>query len=336
MAVLYISEHGLKASVSGEVLLFKSQGEVVKKVPLAYVDRVMAFSSVQFTTQCLSLLAKRDVPVVIYNSKGRYLYSMHTPMGKNVSRRMKQYKLAEDNDYTIAFCRRIVKAKIKNASEFLRRYGRRHSNSKIGDALGELKVIDSKVCGAKERNELMGLEGYAARSYFYVYASMIGDYLPFGSRSRRPPKDPVNSLLSFGYTLLAGEIESLVEGFGCDPAVGFYHGIQYGRSSMALDLTEEFRSICIDRFILYLAGEKIFTNSDFEEKSGGCYLVKDKSKKFYAEYEKWMNRGLGFQSASTWRKLIRRQVERFSLSLDAEGEYIPMDYGKGDVCCSEL
>lgn len=336
MPNLYICEQGVKVNLEGEMLVCSAGGEVIKKIRIETVDRVLAFGNIQFTSQCLASLAERDIPVSFHSTHGRYRFSLHQPMGKNGQRRLSQYMLTSDLPYRLSFAKSITAAKISNSSEFIKRYGRRHEIPNLKEFIFTMESLMEKLASAPDRDAIMGLEGFAARVYFHMYGFIINTSLFFNGRSKRPPLDPVNALLSLGYTVFAGESASLIEGCGCDPSIGFLHEIQYGRSSLALDLCEEFRSVCIDRFVLYAAREGIFKARDFEVRDGGCYLVKDSMRRFYEEYEKWMQRDLGFSAPATWRGLLRRQAERLASAIDGKAEYIPLVYGDGDVCCSEL
>lgn len=140
-------------------------------------------------------------------------------------------------------------------------------------------------------NSVMGVEGAAASIYFEAFGKMLRKELRFEKRQRRPPKDPVNALLSLGYTLIGNEMHSMVCAVGFDPYIGFFHGIDYGRPSLALDLIEPFRHAIIDRFTLYLVNNHILTEKDFEDKGEeGILLADDARKRYFAEYEKYMTK----------------------------------------------
>src|SRR3990172_5053911 len=140
-------------------------------------------------------------------------------------------------------------------------------------------------------NSVMGVEGAAASVYFEAFGKMLRKELGFERRQRRPPKDPVNALLSLGYTLIGNEMHSMICAVGFDPYIGFFHGIDYGRPSLALDLIEPFRHAIIDRFTLYLVNNHILTEKDFDDKADeGVLLNDDARKRYFAEYEKYMTK----------------------------------------------
>ena len=336
MAVLYICEQGVKVNLEGELLVLSKQGNTLNRIRLSLIDRVLVFGNIQFTSQSLCLLVHKNIPVSFHSFRGKFRFAINLPMGKNGERRLNQYLLCRRSLWRLAFSKNIITAKIKNSMEFIQRYSRRKGFPHFGEFQSEMLTIIKKIENADRTDSLMGLEGFAAKKYFSMYGAIINQYLEFQGRSKRPPLDPVNALLSLGYTLLAGEISSLLEGCGCDPSIGFFHEIQYGRSSLALDICEEFRAICIDRFVLYLASEKIFTNQDFEYGNGGCYLQKDSLKRYYEEYEKWMVRDMGLKTPLTWRRVIQKEIKKLGFSFDIGCTYIPFIYGADNADCSEL
>jgi CRISPR-associated protein Cas1 len=336
MPNLYICEQGVKVNLEGEQLVLSIQGIVLDKVGIALIERVLVFGNVQFTSQSLSLLAHKNIPVSFHSTRGKFRFSINLPMGKNGARRLRQYMLYNDTPWRLSFSKNIAEAKIKNSVELINRYSRRKGYPRDSEFNSGMLSLIEKIRNAHRNDAVMGFEGSGAKKYFNMYGLIINRYIEFKGRSKRPPLDPANALLSLGYTLIANEISSFVEGCGCDPSIGFFHEIQYSRASLALDICEEFRALCIDRFILYLAGEKIFIEQDFEYGNGACYLRRDSLKRFYGEYEKWMTRDMSFKNPLTWRELIKKEAEKLALSIDTGNLYIPFVYGEDDADCGEL
>ena len=163
---------------------------------------------------------------------------------------------------------------------------------------------------------LRGVEGSAARAYFRGFGKMILGSFVFEGRKKRPSTDPVNALLSFGYTLIFNEISSLLDGLGFDPYLGYFHAVEYGRASLASDIQEEFRAL-VDRFTLYLVNNRILTENDFYKnpKSGGMYLKREAMKRYFVEYEKYLNREFihpETKENTTLRKCFRIQAEKLA------------------------
>jgi CRISPR-associated protein Cas1 len=164
---------------------------------------------------------------------------------------------------------------------------------------------------------LRGVEGSAAAAYFRGFASWVPRQLGFAGRQRRPPRDPVNSLLSFGYVIVSHELQSLLDGIGFDPFIGFLHRLDYGRPSLALDLLEEFRPALVDRFTANLLNLGVIQVKDFQRTpEGGLYLSREGKKRYFAEYEKFLNQPFALEDGSaTFRELFRRQAERLAAAL---------------------
>lgn len=171
------------------------------------------------------------------------------------------------------------------------RYARNHPEIDFSRDKTEMEGCVSHIEHKQSVNSVMGVEGAAASVYFKAFGKMLRKELGFERRQRRPPKDPVNALLSLGYTLIGNEMHSLICAVGFDPYIGFFHGIDYGRPSLALDLIEPFRHAIIDRFTLYLVNNHLLTEKDFEDKGDeGVLLNDDARKRYFAEYERYMTK----------------------------------------------
>lgn len=336
MASLYICEQGVKVTRDGGRIVVKKHDDVIQSIRVNTVDRVIALGNIQFTAQCVAYLLAEDIPVSLLSCSNRLKGTVRPPFGKNNLRRMAQYRLSDNNEWCTEFARTIVRMKIHNSFEYLTRYERHHAECGASECKATISALRDKI-PLVSGNGLLGIEGYASRLYYFVLGKMFPEGFTFEKRTRRPPLDPVNAMLSLGYTLLCGEIGSVLEAHGLDPGIGFYHTLSYGKPSLALDIMEEFRSVVIDRLTGYLVKQKCIKPDDFEMKAdAGCRFLPDPLKRYYHEYEKWMTRDLGFRYAATWRDLIMRQAERIARAVDNGSVYYPLVYGEKDVCCSEL
>lgn len=168
----------------------------------------------------------------------------------------------------------------------------------------------------------MGVEGGASAAYFRALGQMFLKDLKFEKRTKRPPKDPVNALLSFGYSLITNEIHGLLVGHGFDPFIGFLHGLSYGRPSLALDLVEEFRQPVVDRFTLRLVNRGIIKKEDFTAREGGIYLTDHARKTFFVQYDKQINQKSGTPALSV-RDHFKHQIRQLSKSMQTRSAYKP-------------
>jgi len=336
MASLYICEQGVKVARDGGRIVVKKHDEVLQSIRVNTVERIIARGNVQFTAQCIAFLLAEDIPVSLLSCGNRLKGTVRPPFGKNNLRRVAQYRLADNEEWCTVFARSVVTAKIRNSFEYIWRYVKHHPECRSADYEETVASFLEKVPSVSG-NSLMGIEGYASRLYYFVLGKMVPEEFIFENRNRRPPQDPVNAMLSLGYTLLCGEMGSVLEAHGLDPGVGFYHALSYGKPALALDMVEEFRSVVIDRFVMYVIQQRCVNPGDFEMKGDeGCRFHPDALKRYYHEYETWMTRDLGLRYAVTWRDLMMRQAERIAGAVDNGREYHPLVYGEKDVCCGEL
>lgn len=210
----------------------------------------------------------------------------------------------------------------------LLRYTYNHQDAGFNNELDLIQTTLKKLDAQKTVQSLMGSEGIATAAYFRAFGRMFRQEFSFTERTRRPPKDPVNALLSFGYTLLTNEILSLLVSHGFDPYIGFLHGIVYGRPSLALDLVEEFRHPIIDRFTLSLMNQRVLQPRHFRTvENGGIYLTEEGMKIFFRHYEQLMRRPLaGEKPTITLRSLFKRQVRQMGATIKNRTPYKPFSW----------
>jgi len=241
---------------------------------------------------------------------------------------MAQFESAHDRNFAVAIAKSIVKQKIENSIQVVVNFLHNHPNQELSEILHQLKQIIPTLERKTETSTILGVEGRATVLYFNALKQMFRQGLKFSGRNRRPPKDPVNALLSFGYVLVGNEIQSLLDAIGFDPYIGYLHGIDYGRPSLALDLLEEFRHPLIDRLVLLLANRRILNPEDFEQRSeGGVFLRKRSQKTFFVHYEKAMTQPIGRQFGNTcFRDAIRQQAHKLANAIQNRTQYVPFNF----------
>lgn len=250
--------------------------------------------------------------------RGRLLASE----SKNILLRLAQYERYLDEKYQLQWVCQVVHAKLRNARAVLKKYGRNHPECELADEVSTLEQTISRLAEEKTVAALRGCEGIAAAVYFRGFGKLFRNELTFSQRSRRPPRDPVNALLSLGYTLIANEMLGLLIAHGFDPYIGFLHGIVYGRPSLALDIIEEFRHPIVDRLTLKLFNKKIFQAQDFQsDEERGTIMQEESVKKYFSHYEAWMKSRE--ENQSSYRDLMRRQVQRLSHAIQHRKAYHP-------------
>lgn len=280
---LYVRTEGASLRKDGENLVAEVEGIERARVPFHMLGSVVIFGSIYVSPPLIQALAPLGVTIVLLDRAGRFQARIEGPVSGNVLLRRAQYRAAEQPDEIVLG---IVSAKIANQRAVLQRalrdYGAEmpeERRNRIADVVQRQARILRRVAFANEGVDMLrGAEGEAAQGYFAVFDALLRSPDPeirFLGRSRRPPLDPVNALLSFLYTLLAHDCRSAAEGVGLDPAVGFLHRDRPGRPSLALDLMEEMRPILADRLALSLINRRQLRARDFETRDGGAVLLSD-------------------------------------------------------------
>ena len=206
---------------------------------------------------------------------------------KNSILRKAQYKASEDRARRLNIARKFVTGKIKNQRRILLRGTRDNRSENSQKVISEIKKLKNKSKQAENLDELRGYEGLSARKYFSIYGSLLRDEFKFEKRSKRPPGDEVNALLSFGYTMMYSEVFNMVNAAGYDPYIGYLHHDKYGKPGLVLDLLEEFRAI-VDNLVKRLLNRQVIKKNFFQEKYGGYELTEEGLKLFLKKFEQKM------------------------------------------------
>ena len=297
---LYLNQQGLRVGVSGNVLKVKEKDKVVQEVRIREINQLNLMGNVQLTTQAIQRLCREDVPVA-YFSQGGWFYGTTQSMGlKNVFLRRDQFRLADVPTFCLRLARALVAGKIRNQRTMLQR----NHIEPPKRAIDLLKCYYEDAEHAEALDQLLGIEGNAARLYFENFAGMIkiGDdrdetstdsatpfAFDFNGRNRRPPRDPVNALLSLAYSLLAKDLTFICHTIGFDPHLGFYHQPRFGRPSLALDLMEPFRPLIADSAVLTAINTRMITERHFIQTGEATALTPDGRKAFFRAYEQRMD-----------------------------------------------
>lgn len=288
MQTLYVSRQGCYVSLDGEFLVVKRDEEVLNQVQLPLLEMVLIFGKSQMTTQAIRSCLWRNVPVV-YLSRMGYCYGRVLPIERGY-RQLARYQQQLDLDDRLVVARSIVRAKLKNSRVVLMRQQRRQSSDAIASAVRNLQYLTDKAGEAERIGQLLGYEGTGAREYFSAFGECLSSReFVFLARSRRPPGNPVNAMLSFGYQVLWNHLLTLIELQGLDPYDACLHEGDRQHAALASDLLEEFRAPLVDSLVLYLINRRaIDGREDFVYKNGGCYLNESGRPKFLREFVRRM------------------------------------------------
>ncbi|SNR95877.1 CRISPR-associated protein, Cas1 family [Humidesulfovibrio mexicanus] len=283
---LFVTRQGASVVKEGENVLVRADDEVLLRVPVHGLGGLVTFGQVWCSPQLLHLCAERGVGVSFHSENGRFLARVSGPVCGNVLLRRTQYRWADDVEKCTEIAKHMLTGKLANARHVLLRARRDHEGKTdveaLEDAARRLADCLSRLRGAAGLDELRGIEGEGAGAYFGAFDALITNQdkaFRFTGRSRRPPLDAANCLLSFLYTLLAHDARSALEGVGLDPSVGFLHRDRPGRQSLALDLMEELRPVLADRVALNLMNLGQLRARDFRHEESGAVLLSDEARK---------------------------------------------------------
>ncbi len=291
--VLYVDEPGCAIKKTGERILVAKENEIIRDIPLIHLGQVVISGNVNLTTPAMQTLLHEGIPVVFLSAYGRYHGALTPQVSRNSLLRRAQHRVADNAEKCLALSKAFVHGKIWNMRTMLQRRKWRAEKG-TEDALAPLLASIQAMHGMQKRvphaealTQLLGMEGNASGEYFRSFAFMLKSEMGFDfqRRSRRPPADATNALLSFAYSLLTADMMAAIQIVGMDPYIGFFHQLKYGKPCLALDLMEEFRPIIADSVVITLINTRQLTPDDFEQNHGGWYLKPNARKKFYAAYE---------------------------------------------------
>ena len=330
---LYLNRQGLRVGKTGAVLQVRDKDTLVEEVRIGEICQVNLMGNIQLSTQAIQALCEAGVPIC-YFSQGGWFYGITTGLNsKNVFLRRTQFRLAEQEWFTLKLARRLVAGKIRNQRTLLQR---NHVEPPVR-VLEELKEMVGRAERARDLEELLGIEGNAARLYFGEFAGMIkvDDQaepparfrFDFNGRNRRPPRDAVNALLSLAYSLLAKDLVIACQAVGFDPYLGFYHQPRFGRPALALDLMEPFRPLIADSAVLSAINMRMVTEKDFIQAGPAVALTVEGRKAFFRAYELRMDTLVThplFDYRVSYRRLLEIQARLLARFLEGEIDEYPV------------
>ena len=279
---LYVLTPESYLTLDGENVVIKIDGTEKARFPLHSLEQIISFSYMGASPALMGKCAEKQIEMSFYTQSGRFLTRVGSGACGNVLVRRTQYRIADDDEKSLKIAKNFIIGKLYNSRWVLERALRDHPLSVDVNSLKNVSsglkqsIIAAQNCG--DCDELRGIEGEAASRYFSVFDELIlnkDDNFKFEMRSRRPPMNCVNALLSFAYSLLANNCANALESVGIDPYVGMLHADRAGRKSLALDMMEELRSVVADRFVITGINNRIFTNKMFEKTESGAVLLND-------------------------------------------------------------
>ena len=309
MSLLYVIEDGAQIGIDGGVIKIIRKDKSITKVPKETVEAINIYGNSQLSTQCIQFCLKRGISVTFFSKTGSYFGRLVSTGHINVKRQKKQVFLSEEERFSIGLSKKIIDAKINNQIVLAKRYLR---NSKLDEkeAIFQMQNAKYKLSVANSIEQIMGYEGIASKYYFQILSDIVDDEFKFHGRNRRPPKDPFNSMLSFGYMILLYELYGEIENRGLNPYVGFLHQDRENHPTLASDMMEEWRAIIVDAVVMSLTQGHEISSHDFyfDEETGGCILDKDGMKIFLNKLENKFHSETKYVQGIEGRMSFRRAI----------------------------
>lgn len=326
---VYVQGQGFSVGLKGEVIEIRDKGKVVDEARLIETSQVNLFGNVQLSAQAIRELASREIPITHF-SYGGWLNAVTTPPPhKNIDLRRRQFQLAAERDVCLHLAKAFVVGKIRNSRTLLRRNARELPEG----VLYRLAESRRKAERATSLEQLLGIEGTAAREYFGNLSRLFksddgvtSTQFQFESRNRRPPRDPVNALLSFLYAMLVKDMVGTLVGVGFDPYLGFYHQPRYGRPALALDLMEEFRPLIADSVAVGMINNGEIRPIDFIARAGAYALTDNGRKRVLDAYERRLDTEVThprFGYAISYRRIFEVQARILARYMTGEIGHYP-------------
>ncbi|MDR0966959.1 MAG: type I-C CRISPR-associated endonuclease Cas1c [Myxococcales bacterium] len=329
---LYVTTDDARVHLEGETLRVVIDNEKKAQVPMHHLASLVVMARVFVTPEAMAACADAGISVVFLTGTGRFQARVEGNLSRASMLRREQYRAADDPTRTLSLARACVAGKIANTRTFLLKARRTRAEEagsrRFDDACARLLELGRHVLQAEQMDQLRGMEGEAASHYFDLFDAIIDrEEMRFEKRTRRPPLNPVNALLSFGYSLLAADCQSALQSANLDPSVGYLHVERPGRPALALDLMEELRTPIVDRMVVSILRLGQFKPDDFESLPTGEWRMKDAArKKFLIEYQQRKRDEVTHPLAANpipWGMVPLLQARLMARAIREETEYIP-------------
>lgn len=331
----------------GNRLVIEKAGKVLQWIHAFDVEQVVLLGNIHLSTQVVAHLLKEGIDTVFLSASGGYRGRLVAHLWKNIDLRRLQFRKMEDQALTLDLAKRYVAGKLQNCRVLLRRHNRELQDQEIENCTHRIRGLIARIPQVSDHDTLRGFEGKSTNWYFQGFARCLrAAGFAFEKRTRRPPRDPVNALLSFGYTLLANTIHTAVNITGLDPYLGSLHAVEYGRPSLVLDLMEEFRPVLVDAVVLRVINRRIIALRDFHFQEGvtvppdgeeredlreddyPVLLTHEGRKKWILQYESQLGQRVFYQGMGVqlpYRSICLEQVRRLVRHLKGEEEYVSFE-----------
>lgn len=333
MSTVYVTEQRSVVRREGEVLLIqipedRERGLAKREVEvqLIKIDRVVVLGNVTFTAPALAMLLEERIDVCFLTEHGRFLGHLAPELSKNGPLRIAQHAAAVDEERAVGLARLFIVGKLSNMRTLLLRSNRKLDDEAVAAGIAGVRQAQLGLSLATDVTHLMGYEGAGTAAYFGCFDRLLRHGWTFPGRHKRPPTDPVNALLSFGYVVLTNAVASAIKTVGLDPTIGFLHQARYGKPSLALDLVEEFRPLVVDSSVLTVLNNRMVQPSGFSYELGVCQMDSATRRAWLAALEERLDTAIEhpvFGYKATYRRCLELQARLLSKYLSGEIEAYP-------------
>ncbi len=280
MASIYITENGTYLHKRGGKLLIDKEETTITEVPLELVENITVTNTTQISSSLITECLTKNIPISWMSTSGKMYGSLLAPSFVDIFKQKQQFDLIEEKDFYFKLAQKIVSAKIHNQLVLLRRYNRNIKSEKVHELINYLANTQKNIKYTSDNNELLGYEGLASRTYFSALGMLINKPFQFTKRTKQPPRDPFNAMLSMGYSILFNEILSNIIAIGLHPYIGFFHQLAKGHPALVSDLIEEWRAVIVDALVISLIKRGSITENMFTLNKKGCYFSPEGKKSF--------------------------------------------------------
>ncbi len=328
MAVLYVTEQGATVSYTGGRIVVRKNKHILQEMPVIKLEQIVAVGRVNITPAVISHCLHAGVEVSYLTSPGHFSGRLQPEFHRNVIPRQRQHQRTSEPEFMLATAKRIVAGKIANLIAMVKRQRRLRQDD--NGALAGMEAILPRVDKAGDLDVLRGHEGAAGVHYFRAFrAALRGDW-GFDERNYHPPTDPVNAMLSLGYTLLYKDMHAAINIAGLDPYQGCFHKPRHSHAALASDLMEEHRAVLIDRLVLTLLNKRVIIQQDFQQEEDGRFKLSTPAfKKFLSFYAEAINEAVLYaplQKRISYRYLLECQARHYArVVMGEDPEYRPYD-----------
>lgn len=326
---LYIIHKGVDISYKDQTIYVQDK-DLSYSLPIQSVNSVQIFANNVLNADFIRACMKYHIPMYFISVKGKYLGKINNIQSHAIENRLTQYAVYFDEDRKLSLAKDIIAGKIRNSLQMLYRF-RRLIGYNLSEEIEQIVRVRNSIDSVKDIQTLMGYEGIVARHYFQGIGRTLPEAFQFSTRTKHPPLDPANSMLSFGYTLLANNIMTAIEVNGMDPYIGFIHSTIRNNPALVLDMMEEFRAIMVDSIVISLIESRKVKYEDFQFKEGkNCtpvFIGNNVKKELIGAYEKRLKVKVDYDGRTVpFIKVFYYQVEKMKEAIKSNTDYKPFSF----------